>query len=86
MRDNFAAIEKHIGATGAASIHRAMELHLSASYHGVNAMLQTARRLEDSRPAGQDAFTYQPLAGTGVVISGMVPDKTRMDNYRAIFN
>lgn len=86
VRDNFAAIEKHIGATGAASIHRAMELHLSASYHGVNAMLQTARRLEDSKPDSQYTFTYQPLADTGAVISGMVPDKTRMDNYRAIFN
>lgn len=86
VRDNFAAIDKHIDDTGAASIHRAMELHLSASYHGVNAMLQTARRLEVNKPGSQEAFTYQPLADTGAVIGGMVPDKTPMANYKAIFN
>ena len=86
VRDNFAAIVKHIDDTGSASIHRAMELHLSASYHGVNAMLQTASRLQDSRSSSQNKFTYQPFADSGTAISGMIPDKTPMDNYMAIFN
>lgn len=49
-------------------------------------MLQTASRLQDSRSGSQNKFTYQPFADSGTAISGMIPDKTPMDNYMAIFN
>lgn len=86
VRDNFAAIARNLDDIGSRSIHKAMELHLSASYPGVNAMLQTARTLEDKKGSTHEQFSYQPLADMGAVMDTMVPEKTSMDNYTLIFN
>lgn len=86
IRDNFAAIVRHMADADKEAMKRAMALHLEASSPGVNAMLQTMKAIEHRNAIPQENFTYQPLCAPGINMTDMMPDKTSMNAYTAFFN